>query len=113
MSDLLHRLDRELYRVSHEVRCHEVDARGLTLNSGLEGVDIYGHPSALMHFRRELEVFASFRLTDPKRSPPSVIGKYRDCWVFSDSQQPEGALIIRHNGNVYADVPIEGAPDAE
>jgi len=107
MTDLLDRLNRELYRVAHEVRQAEVDARGLlTMKSGFEGLDIYAHPSALMHFKRELEPFVQFEFKDPKKMPPNALGKYRDCWVFADAHQPEGALIIRHNGNVYADVPI-------
>ncbi len=107
MADLLSRLDCELYRVAHEVRSRETDARGLlTHKSGLEGVDIYAHPSALMHFKRELEPFVQFKFDDPKKMPRNALGKYRDCWVLADAEQPEGALIIRHKGNVYADVPI-------
>lgn len=95
MADLLSRLDRELYRVAHEVRQRETDARGLlTLKSGLEGIDIYAHPSALMHFKRELEPFVQFEFKDPKKMPRNALGKYRDCWVFADAQQPEGRLLF-------------------
>lgn len=114
MSDLLSRLNSELSRVAREVQQHEKDARGLlTLKSGLEAVDIYAHPETLMWFRRELEPFVQFKIDDPKRMPPGAIGKYHDCWVFSDVEQPQGALIIRHKGRVYADVPIHNNPSTD
>lgn len=107
-SDLLNRLDAELSRVAKEAWKGERDARGLaTRMRALAGVDIYGHPEAIGHLYRALvpEVLSDF-LRDPKTMPPNAVGKYRDCWVFADTEQPEGALIIRLRGNVYADVPI-------
>lgn len=96
MGDLLSRLDRELYRVAHEVRSRETGARGLlTLKSGLEGVDIYAHPSALMHFKRELEPFVQFEIKDPKKMPRNAFGKYRDCWVFADADANAEARLCR------------------
>lgn len=100
MTDLLSRLNAEIYRVAHEAR--KADARRNTF----AGIDIYAHPEAIMHFRRELEPFVQFQMDDPKKMPPNAIGKYMDCWVFSDVAQPQGALIIRLDGNVYSDVPI-------
>lgn len=106
-SDLLDRLNRELCRVASEVRDRERDSRGLlSLKSGMEGLDIYAHPSAIMSLTLELAPYVQFKMDDPKKMPRDAFGKYHDCWVFVDAQQPEGALIIRHNGNVYADVPI-------
>lgn len=107
MGDLLARLDAELYRVDREAQDRDRDARGiLRQRRGGQGIDIYAHPEAIMHFKRALEPMAAFELRDPKTMPPNAIGKYRDCWVFADASQPNGALMILIDGNVIADVPI-------
>lgn len=108
--NLLHRLLTEMYRVAHEAREAERDTRGmLTLKSGFENIDIYAHPESIMHLRRDcLPQFwgQEWEMRDPKKMPPNAVGKVRDCWLFSDDEQPRGALIIRLNGRVYSDVPI-------
>lgn len=111
------RLDRELERVENEARKRWVGARGLRKPRRiLQGVDIYAHPEAISHLLRALTPEMQMMRTDmlasatlPKR-PRNAVIKYRNCWVFADPEQPEAALMIRIDGNVIADVPVQEPP---
>lgn len=104
---LIERLDNELACIAHEVMHAERHGKKLASKNPLAGVDIYGSPEALMHYRRGLEPFVDFKMMSRTDMPPNAIGQHRGIWVFCDNELSDDALIIRRNGVVYGSVRIK------
>ncbi len=109
---LIDRFAAELMRVNYEAQNGDRDARGLIHRRDGTGVDIYAHPSAVLHLQAAIAPFTPFRFEPPDKGPDGAVGKFMNRWIIADEQQPEGALFIWLDGKPYSSVLLDApSPD--
>jgi hypothetical protein len=106
-------LGNALMRVAHEIFHGDVDARGLMTNSRpLSGVDVYMHPETSMWLRRDIrpyQIDIDCVRGGKRKGPPGAFGKFMNCWLIADSEQPTGAFVVRNKGETFEVVIIPSA----